>query len=148
MGAYCDNRILTAQQTGIIMDSVMQPAIAQMAKDGSPFTGFLYAGLMMTAIGPKILEFNVRLGDPETQALMYGFEGDLGELLMQSTSSERKLIDFGIRLEQAIGLRGAFFLRLSRDTPDRRFHHRASKPLRRQALWYFMRERSRPPTGL
>jgi phosphoribosylamine--glycine ligase len=91
MGAYCDNRILTAQQTGIIMDRIMQPAVAQMAKDGSPFTGFLYAGLMMTAAGPKILEFNVRLGDPETQALMYGFDGGLGELLMRSTSGGGEL---------------------------------------------------------
>lgn len=91
MGAYCDRGILTAQQTGTIMDRIMQPAVAQMAKDGSPFTGFLYAGLMMTAGGPKILEFNVRLGDPETQALMYGFDGDLGELLMQSTSGEENL---------------------------------------------------------
>lgn len=86
MGAYCDRRILTAEQTGIIMERIMHRAVAQMAKDGTPFTGFLYAGLMMTVDGPKTLEFNVRLGDPETQALMYGFEGDLGELLMQSAS--------------------------------------------------------------
>jgi phosphoribosylamine--glycine ligase len=46
-----------------------------------PFTGFLYAGLMMTAEGPKILEYNVRLGDPETQAIMHSFNGDLLELL-------------------------------------------------------------------
>ncbi len=90
MGAYCDRRILTSEQTGIIMDRVMQPAIAQMTADGTPFTGFLYAGLMMTDDGPKVLEFNVRLGDPETQALMYSFEGDLGELFLQSVTGSMK----------------------------------------------------------
>lgn len=81
MGAYVDNRILTAAQTGEIMDRIMLPALAQIAKEGSPFTGFLYAGLMMTTDGPKVLEFNVRLGDPETQVLMHGFEGDLAGIL-------------------------------------------------------------------
>ncbi len=81
MGAYVDSRILSSKQTGEIMDRIMLPAVAQMAKEGSPFTGFLYAGLMMTADGPKVLEFNVRLGDPETQVLMHSFEGDLAALL-------------------------------------------------------------------
>ena len=64
MGAYCDGRILSGRDAGIIMDTVVQPAIA-----ATGFTGFLYPGLMMTANGPKVLEFNVRLGDPETQTL-------------------------------------------------------------------------------
>ncbi len=81
MGAYVDTRILTSAQTGEIMDRIMLPAISHMAKEGSPFTGFLYAGLMMTADGPKVLEFNVRLGDPEAQVLMHGFEGDLAGVL-------------------------------------------------------------------
>ncbi len=86
MGAYCDTRILTAQQTGEVMDRVMMPAISQMRKDGMPFTGFLYAGLMMTADGPKLLEFNVRLGDPETQCLMHSYHGDFLELLSMVTT--------------------------------------------------------------
>ncbi len=81
MGAYADNRILTPAQTGDIMERIMLPAIRQMAKDGTPFTGFLYAGIMMTSTGPKVLEFNVRLGDPETQALLHSFEGDLAAFL-------------------------------------------------------------------
>jgi phosphoribosylamine--glycine ligase len=59
----------------------MLPAIAQMRTEGTPFKGFLYAGLMMTTDGPKILEFNVRLGDPEAQVLMHSFQGDFAELL-------------------------------------------------------------------
>jgi phosphoribosylamine---glycine ligase len=76
MGAYCDSRILTQHQTAMIMRSVIEPAIAHMAAEGTPFTGFLYAGLMMTAHGPKVLEFNARLGDPETQALLHRMSSD------------------------------------------------------------------------
>ncbi len=81
MGAYCDPGILTSQQTGEIMERIMLPAITQMRNEGTPFVGFLYAGLIMTAEGPKVLEFNVRLGDPETQVLMHSFKGDFAEVL-------------------------------------------------------------------
>lgn len=89
MGAYCDGRIITREQAGAIMDRVMNPAIRQMAREGTPFTGFLYAGLMMTADGPKVLEFNVRLGDPETQALMHRLEGGFLEALQFAAGGER-----------------------------------------------------------
>ena len=52
-----------------------------MRKEGAPFTGFLYAGLMITADGPKVLEFNARLGDPETQAILHSFQGDFAAFL-------------------------------------------------------------------
>jgi phosphoribosylamine---glycine ligase len=81
MGAYVDSRILTPEQTRTIMNTVMRPAIDGMKKEGHPFTGFLYAGLMMTAAGPKTLEFNVRMGDPETQPIMYRLQSDLGHVL-------------------------------------------------------------------
>ncbi|HMC60565.1 MAG TPA: phosphoribosylamine--glycine ligase, partial [Candidatus Solibacter sp.] len=71
MGAYSDGAILTEAQTQQILDRVIHPAV-----DAMRFTGFLYAGLMMTAAGPKVLEFNVRLGDPETQPLMYRLQSD------------------------------------------------------------------------
>ena len=80
MGAYADWNILTPDQTQTILDRIMMPTLDQMRKDGTPFTGFLYAGLMMTKDGPKILEFNVRMGDPETQAIMHNYDGDLAEL--------------------------------------------------------------------
>ena len=88
MGAYCDGRILTDAQVGDIMDRFMYPAIRQMEADGMPFTGFLYAGLMITESGPKILEFNVRLGDPETQVLMHSLESDLADVLLASTRTD------------------------------------------------------------
>jgi phosphoribosylamine--glycine ligase len=76
MGAYCDARILTAAQKQGIMASVVYPTLALMCEEGNPFTGFLYAGLMMTAEGPKVLEYNVRLGDPEAQPLMHAMASD------------------------------------------------------------------------
>jgi phosphoribosylamine---glycine ligase len=81
MGAYCDSSILTGSQSEIVMDTVIQPALGAMAANGHPYTGFLYAGLMMTKDGPKALEFNARLGDPETQPLMHRLAGDCGEVL-------------------------------------------------------------------
>lgn len=81
MGAYRDGRILSAAEHEQIGKSVIEPALAQMAAEGTPFTGFLYAGLMMTPQGVRVLEFNARLGDPETQALMHGLASDFGEVL-------------------------------------------------------------------
>jgi phosphoribosylamine--glycine ligase len=81
MGAYTDPRILTAAQSGEIMERIMLPTLRQMRADGAPFTGFLYAGLMLTADGPKVLEFNARLGDPETQAILHSFRGDFAAFL-------------------------------------------------------------------
>jgi phosphoribosylamine--glycine ligase len=71
MGAYCDSAILSAAKEREILDHVILPTVA-----ATQFTGFLYAGLMMTADGPKVLEFNVRLGDPETQPLMHRMGSD------------------------------------------------------------------------
>jgi phosphoribosylamine--glycine ligase len=76
MGAYCDARILTEEQATRIMDTVILPTV-----EATHFTGFLYAGLMMTADGPKVLEFNVRMGDPETQPLMHRLDCDFAEVL-------------------------------------------------------------------
>jgi phosphoribosylamine--glycine ligase len=88
MGAYCDSRILTQEQTSVIMRAVIEPAIAHMAAEGRPFTGFLYAGLMMTANGPKVLEFNARLGDPETQALLHRMRSDFVPVLNAAALGE------------------------------------------------------------
>jgi len=83
MGAYCDGRILSASDTGQILDTVIEPAVR-----ATGFTGFLYAGLMMTAAGPKVLEFNVRLGDPETQALMHRIDDDLAGTLARAAAGD------------------------------------------------------------
>ncbi len=76
MGAYSDGRILSEQETRGVMDTIILPAVDRMRFEGEPFTGFLYAGLMMTDDGPKVLEFNARLGDPEAQVLMHRMRSD------------------------------------------------------------------------
>lgn len=81
MGAYSDSRLLTAEERMHIEAAIMQRTIDRMREQGTPFRGFLYAGLMMTARGPMVLEYNVRLGDPETQALLHRMEGDFGALV-------------------------------------------------------------------
>ncbi len=83
MGAYCDGRILSNVESQLIMDTIIEPAVR-----ATGFTGFLYAGLMMTAAGPKALEFNVRLGDPETQPLMHHISSDteFAEILMRAAT--------------------------------------------------------------
>ena len=77
MGAYCDAAILTEAQTHEILTRIIHPTV-----EATGFTGFLYAGLMMTAEGPKVLEFNVRLGDPETQPLLHRMVSDFVPALM------------------------------------------------------------------
>ncbi|MCX6620044.1 MAG: phosphoribosylamine--glycine ligase, partial [Acidobacteria bacterium] len=84
MGAYCDSHLLSAQQTSNVLDTVIYPILHH-----TRFTGFLYAGLMMTNDGIKVLEFNVRLGDPETQALMHRIAGDFAQTL--HAAAERKV---------------------------------------------------------
>ena len=83
MGAYCDDRILTENETRAILDRVIHPTV-----EATGFTGFLYAGLMMTADGPKVLEFNVRLGDPETQPLMHRMRSDFVPVLEAAARGE------------------------------------------------------------
>jgi phosphoribosylamine--glycine ligase len=79
MGAYSDSRILSGAMRSQVMETIVEPVVR-----ATGFTGFLYAGLMMTPNGPSVLEFNVRMGDPETQPLMMRLESDWGEALMAS----------------------------------------------------------------
>ena len=81
MGAYAPTSIATPDVVGQAMREIIEPTLAALREDGSPFTGLLYAGLMLTAEGPRVVEFNCRFGDPETQALMPLMESSLLELL-------------------------------------------------------------------
>ncbi len=78
MGAYSPAPVITPAIYQRIMDEVIMPTVAGMAAEGNPFTGFLYAGLMIDAAGmPKVLEYNVRFGDPETQPIVLRLRSDL-----------------------------------------------------------------------
>jgi phosphoribosylamine--glycine ligase len=81
MGSYSPVDDLPSGLVDQTMATVIEPTLAAMAESGHPFHGFLYAGLALTSEGPKVLEFNVRLGDPEAQAIMPRLESDLVDLL-------------------------------------------------------------------
>ncbi|MDN2567928.1 phosphoribosylamine--glycine ligase [Aquibium sp. A9E412] len=82
MGAYSPAPVMTPQMTERVMREIVEPTLAGMAAAGSPFCGVLYAGLMITAGGPQLIEYNVRFGDPECQVLMLRLDDDLLPLLV------------------------------------------------------------------
>jgi phosphoribosylamine---glycine ligase len=86
MGAYSPVPWLGDLES--LVDAVHRPVIDELARRGTPFVGCLYAGLMMTEDGPKVLEFNARFGDPETQVLMPRVEGDLLDLLARAARGD------------------------------------------------------------
>jgi len=81
MGAYAPAPVLTAELEKRAMDEIVRPTARALAAAGTPFSGVLYAGLMLTADGPKLIEYNVRFGDPECEAIMPLVDGDFAELL-------------------------------------------------------------------
>jgi phosphoribosylamine--glycine ligase len=85
MGSYSPVPDLPRDLIAETLQTVIEPTLSQMAEDGDPFRGFLYAGLVLTVEGPKVLEFNVRLGDPETQAVLPRLTSDLVDLLEGDT---------------------------------------------------------------
>ncbi len=82
MGAYSDDSILDECLRDTILRRIVTPTLAGMAAEGSPYRGFLYCGLMLTEEGPKVLEYNVRLGDPEAQPILMRLRSDLMDLLL------------------------------------------------------------------
>jgi phosphoribosylamine---glycine ligase len=87
MGAYSSQDILPADVERKIIKTVVQPTLAGLRSDGIAYNGFLYFGLMLTSDGPKVLEFNCRLGDPETEVIMLRAEFDLAEACLAATQS-------------------------------------------------------------
>jgi phosphoribosylamine---glycine ligase len=85
MGSYSPVNDLPKDLVSNVMAAVIDPTLEQMKVDGNPFTGFLYAGLVLTDSGPKVLEFNVRLGDPECQAILPRMTSDLADVLEGAT---------------------------------------------------------------
>jgi phosphoribosylamine--glycine ligase len=88
MGAYSPAPVLTRALEERAMREIIEPTVREMAAAGTPFNGVLYAGLMLTADGPKLIEYNVRFGDPECEAIMPRIEGDFAELLLAVARGE------------------------------------------------------------
>lgn len=88
MGAYAPTVLLTQELARQIDREVLLPTIRGLAEEGTPFIGVLYAGLMLTAEGPKVIEYNVRFGDPETQAIIPLLETDLFDLFVAAVNGK------------------------------------------------------------
>ncbi|KAF2773482.1 phosphoribosylamine--glycine ligase [Teratosphaeria nubilosa] len=86
MGTYAPTPLVTKEQLDDIDRTVLRPSIAGMAKEGMPFTGCLFTGFMLTKSGPKVLEYNVRFGDPESQSCLPLLNSDLAELMLACTN--------------------------------------------------------------
>jgi len=93
MGAYSPAPVLTPELEKRAIDEIVRPTVEAMAKAGTPFSGVLYAGLMLTAEGPKLIEYNVRFGDPECQVLMMRLDGDLLALMLATSEGRLATID-------------------------------------------------------
>jgi phosphoribosylamine--glycine ligase len=102
MGAYSPLPDLTDEDVVDIVETFHRPVIAELARRGSPFVGALYAGLMLTADGPVLLEFNARLGDPETQVILPRLATALGPLLRAAARGELARAATTLRLEGPI----------------------------------------------
>ncbi len=82
MGAYAPAPVMTPELSERVMKEILKPAVEGMKKEGRPYKGCLYAGLMITAKGPKVVEFNARFGDPETQVVLPLLKSDLVEVML------------------------------------------------------------------
>jgi phosphoribosylamine--glycine ligase len=88
MGVYSTDEILPKELEARIVDVIVKPTLAGLEKEGTPYKGFLYFGLMLTADGPNVLEYNCRLGDPETQAILLRADFDLAEACLSAARGE------------------------------------------------------------
>lgn len=88
MGAYSPAFVLTPSLEQMVMDRIIRPTVDMLARKGMPYNGVLFAGLMLTKDGPKLIEYNVRFGDPECQILMMRFGGDLAALMLAAARGE------------------------------------------------------------
>jgi phosphoribosylamine--glycine ligase len=104
MGSHSPSGVLGSGDAAVIMEKVMRPVISGLADEGRPFKGFLYAGMMLTPNGPRVLEFNVRLGDPEAQCILLRLKDDLLPVLAQAAEGEFRTERLEFRKEAAVCL--------------------------------------------
>lgn len=102
MGAYSPAPIMTEEMIARTLNEIIAPTVAAMKERGAPFTGVLYAGLMITDTGPKLIEYNVRFGDPECQVLCARLKGDLLPALMATAKGDLEKIDLAWKPEAAL----------------------------------------------
>ena len=102
MGAYSPAPVMTPELVDRVMDEIIRPTVAGMKKRGTPFKGVLYAGLMITAAGLKLIEYNARFGDPETQVLLPRLKSDLLAALVATVDGVLNTFDLRWRDDVAL----------------------------------------------
>ncbi|HEY0144817.1 MAG TPA: phosphoribosylamine--glycine ligase [Methylovirgula sp.] len=102
MGAYSPAPVMDDTLSTRVMDEIINPALRGMAQMGTPFVGVLFAGLMLTNDGPKLIEFNVRFGDPETQAILPRLQGDLLALMLACAEGRLIRQSFSLSAQHAL----------------------------------------------
>jgi phosphoribosylamine---glycine ligase len=104
MGAFCPTPKVTPELLADIQRTVLVPALRELSRRGRPFRGALYAGLMLTERGPRVLEFNARFGDPETQPILMRVKGDLLPALVASARGNLDGIELELDTRAAVGV--------------------------------------------
>jgi phosphoribosylamine--glycine ligase len=104
MGAYAPVLGLGSAETDALVAAVHRPVLAELANRGTPFVGLLYAGLMLTSDGPRVLEFNCRFGDPETQAVVPLLDGDLLDALAAAARGDAAAVELGPSGDAAVAV--------------------------------------------
>ncbi len=104
MGSYSPPGFFGRDMIDTVSDIVLKPAVQAMATEGHPYSGVLYAGLMVTREGPRVIEFNARFGDPETQAMLPLLESDLAEIMLAVVESRLDRIDVTWSEEACVGV--------------------------------------------
>lgn len=102
MGTYSPAPIMTESLRKQVMDTIILPTVAGMAKEGMPYKGVLFAGLMITKSGPKLIEYNARFGDPETQSMMMRLKTDLLPALMACAQGDLNKVEIGFTPQAAL----------------------------------------------
>lgn len=104
MGAFAPSPLADANLRARVMAEIVEPVIRGMREEGTPYTGFLYCGLMLTRDGPRVIEFNVRFGDPEAQVVLPLLTGDLIGALRSAAEGDLRGAGVGIAGERAVGV--------------------------------------------
>jgi phosphoribosylamine--glycine ligase len=104
MGAFSPSPLCDAAVQDRVVRDVVEPVLHGMRDEGHPYTGFLYCGLMLTPTGPRVIEFNVRFGDPEAQVVLPLIEGDFARALLAAAGGDLRGVSLGLSTDRTVGV--------------------------------------------
>jgi phosphoribosylamine--glycine ligase len=104
MGAFSPSPLCDPEMQDRIMREIVEPVLQGMRKEGHPYTGFLYCGLMLTSSGPRVIEFNVRFGDPEAQVVLPLIQGDFAGALLAAAHGDLQGVSLTLSNDRTVGV--------------------------------------------